>query len=61
MEDDINSNCLYKILGKLRGMMPTIISIGERLRRKMHSAVERNETVEIKDLTIRLVGFRSCR
>lgn len=39
--------------GKLKGMMPAIISIGERLRNKMSIAVERNETVEIKDLTIR--------
>lgn len=34
-------------------MMPTILSIGDRLREKMSIAVERNEMVEIKDLTIR--------
>lgn len=39
--------------GKLKGMMPTIISIGKRLRRKMSTAVEENKTIEIKDLTIR--------
>lgn len=39
--------------GKLKGMMPIIMSIGEKLRNRISVAVERNETVEIKDLTIR--------
>lgn len=39
--------------GKLKGMMPIIMSIGEKLRNRISIAVEKNETVEIKDLSIR--------
>lgn len=39
--------------GKLKGMMPAIISIAERLRRKMSIAVQENKSIEIKDLAVR--------
>ncbi|XP_031626617.1 probable cytochrome P450 6d5 [Contarinia nasturtii] len=39
--------------GKLKGMMPSIISIGERLREKVAQSADTNGIVEIKDLTIR--------
>lgn len=39
--------------GKLKGMMPIIMDIGEKLRNRISLAVEKNETVEILDLTIR--------
>lgn len=38
-------------------MMPTIISIGERLRGKIAAAVEANQSIEIKDLAIRFIVF----
>lgn len=41
--------------GKLKGMMPAIISIGERLRGKISTAVKENRPIEIKDLTIRFI------
>lgn len=44
---------LFLKSGKLKGMMPAILSIGERLQRKMSIAVEENKPIEIKDLTIR--------
>lgn len=39
--------------GKLKGMMPTIIGIGEKLRGKVSKMADINGTIEIKDLTIR--------
>lgn len=39
--------------GKLKGMMPTIFAIGERLRMKIENAANTTGRVEIKDLTIR--------
>lgn len=39
--------------GKLKGMMPVIISIGERLRKQVENAADTNGSIEIKDLTIR--------
>lgn len=33
--------------------MPAILSIGERLRRKMSIAAEANKSIEIKDLAVR--------
>lgn len=39
--------------GKLKSMMPTIISIGERLRKQVSNAADTNGSIEIKDLTIR--------
>lgn len=41
--------------GKLKGMMPTIIGIGERLRSKISNAVNENKSIEIKDLAIRFI------
>lgn len=39
--------------GKLKGMLPTIIQIGEKLRRKFTLAANNNELVEVKELCIR--------
>lgn len=39
--------------GKLKGMLPTIFNIGERLRRKVNDAANTIGYIEIKDLTIR--------
>lgn len=39
--------------GKLKGMMPAIMSIGERLRKQVSNAADKNGSIEIKDLTIR--------
>lgn len=47
--------------GKLKGMMPTIIGIGERLREKVSNAANIGESVEIKDLTIRCMNFDKIR
>lgn len=45
--------------GKLKGMMPTIISIGERLRGKISIAAKENKSIEIKDLAIRFVELHT--
>lgn len=39
--------------GKLKSMMPTILSIGERLRRQVAAAAAKNGYIEIKELTVR--------
>lgn len=39
--------------GKLKGMLPAIISIGERVRKQVQNAADTNGSIEIKDLTIR--------
>lgn len=39
--------------GKLKGMMPTIIQIADNLKQKLAPSADKNEIVDIKDLTIR--------
>lgn len=41
--------------GKLKGMMPIILNIAERLRKRISGAVDQSGVIEIKDLTIRYV------
>lgn len=42
---------------KLKAMMPTVLAIGERLRRQVTAAANTNGLVEIKDLTVRYLAI----
>lgn len=42
----------------IKGMMPTMLEIGERLRRQVATAANTNGIIEIKELTVRYIYFR---